>query len=179
MLLVLYQSTIYAYLNYGILVWGSKMNTDHPLHLLQRRAIGIVANQDYGAHSELICKRLGLLRVPDMFKFALWKFYFRLMNNKLPTCFENLKQVLPRICNIHTIRRHSFHLPFIKNDFAKQLLCYYLPKTLNENGSMRISSKVFTHSFSGFSNYIKNAIIDTYIMHYNVINCVSCSKFAM
>ena len=53
-----------------------------------------------------------------------------------------------------------------------------VPKILNENGSNRISSKVFTHSFSGFSNYIKNAIIDTYIMHCNVINCVSCSKFA-
>ena len=100
-----------------------------------------------------------------MFKFALWKFYFRLMNNKLTTCFENLKPVLPRICDIHTIIRPSFHLPFIKHDFAEQLLCYQLPKILNENGSMRISSKVFTHSFNGVSNYIKNAIIDTYMMH--------------
>ena len=64
------------------------------------------------------------------------------------------------------------------HDFAEQLLCYQLSKILNENGSNRISSKVFTHSFSGVSNYIKNAIIDTYIMHCNVINCVSCSKFA-
>ena len=177
-LLILYQSIIYAHFNYGILVWGSKINTDHPLHLLQKRALRIVVNQDYIAHSEPICKSLGLLRVPNMFKFALWKFYFRLMNNKLPTCFEYLKPVLPRICDIHTIRRPSFHLPFIKHDFAEQLLCYQLPKILNENGSNRISSKVFTHSFSGFSNYIKNAIIDTYIMHCNIINCVSCSKFA-
>ena len=69
---------------------------------------------------------------------------------------------------------------FLNNDpdFAEQLLCYQLPKILNENGSMRILSKVFTHSFSGFNNYIKNAIINTYIMHCNVINLVSCSKFA-
>ena len=76
-------------------------NTDHPLHLLQKRALRIVVNQDYIAHSEPICKSLGLLRVTNMFKFALWKFYFRLMNNKLPTCFEYLKPVLPRICDIH------------------------------------------------------------------------------
>ena len=177
-LLILYQSITYAHFNYGILVWGSIINTDHPLHLLQKRALRIVVNQDYIAHSEPICKSLGLLRVPNMFKFALWKFYFRLMNNKLPTCFEYLKPVLPRMCDIHTIRRLSFHLPFIRHDFAEQLLCYQLPKILNENGSNRISSKVFTHSFSGFSNYIKNDIIDTYIMHCNVINCVSCSKFA-
>ena len=101
-LLILYQSIVYAHFNYGILVsWGSKINTDHSLHLLQKGALRIVVNQDYIAHSELICKSLGLLRVTDMFKFALWKFYFRLMNNKLPTCFEYLKPVLPRICDIH------------------------------------------------------------------------------
>ena len=59
---------------------------------------------------------LGLLKVQDMFKFALWKFYFRLMNNKLPTCFEYLKPVLPcRICDNHNIRRPSFHLPLINS----------------------------------------------------------------
>ena len=177
-LLILYQSIIYNHFNYDILVWGSKINTDHSLHLLQRRALRIVVNQDYIAPSEPICKSLGLLRVPNMFEFAFWKFYFRLMNNKLPTCFEYLKPVLPRICDIHTIRRPSFHPPFIKHDFADQWLCYQLSKILNENGSNGMSSKVFTHSFSGFSNYIKNAFIDTYIMHCNVINCVSCSKFA-
>ena len=143
-LLILYQSIIYAHFNYGILVWGSKINTDHPLHLLQKRALRIVVNQDYIAHSEHICKSLGLLRVPDMFKFASWKFYFRLMNNKLPTCFGYLKPVLPRICDIHNIRRPSFHPPLIKHDFAEQLLCYQLPKIVNENGT-----------FNGFSNYIK------------------------
>ena len=135
-LLILYQSIIYAHFNYGILVWGSKINNDHPLHLLWKREfmnlwiyeLRIVVNQDYIAHSEPICKSLGLLRVPNMFKFALWTFYFRPMNNKLPTCFEYLKPVLPRICDIHTIRRPSFHLPFIRHDFAEQLLCYQLPK---------------------------------------------------
>ena len=89
MLLILYKSIICAHFNYGHLVWGSKTNTDHPLHSLQKRTLKIVANQDYIAHSESICKSLGLLRVPDMFKFALWKLYYNLITNKLPT-FENL-----------------------------------------------------------------------------------------
>ena len=49
-LLILYQSIIYAHFNYGILVWGSKINTDHPLHLLQKRGLRIVVNQDYISH---------------------------------------------------------------------------------------------------------------------------------
>ena len=32
------------------LVWGSKINTNHPLHLLQKRALRIVKNTDYVAH---------------------------------------------------------------------------------------------------------------------------------
>ena len=55
------------------------------LHLLQKRALRkFVNNTDYVAHSEPICKNLRLLKMLDMFRFALWKFYFKLMNNKLP-----------------------------------------------------------------------------------------------
>ena len=65
-LLIIYQSIINAHFTYGLLVWGSKINTNHPLHLLQKRALRIVKNTDYVAHSEPICKDLRLLKVPDM-----------------------------------------------------------------------------------------------------------------
>ena len=51
-LLIIYQSIINAHFTYGLLVWGSKINTNHPLHLLQKRALRIVKNTDYVAHSE-------------------------------------------------------------------------------------------------------------------------------
>ena len=34
---------------------GSKIENGHPLHLLQKKALKIVANQDYITHSEPIC----------------------------------------------------------------------------------------------------------------------------
>ena len=49
---------------------------------------------------------------------------------------------------------------------------------LNETGSTRFSSKVFTYSFSGFSYYLKNVIIDRYIINCNDIKCVSCERVA-
>ena len=96
-LLIVYQSIINAHFTYGLLVWGSKINTNNPLHLLQKRALRIVKNTDYVAHSEPICKDLHLLKMPDMFRFALWKSNFKLMNNKLLPYFENMKPVLSRI----------------------------------------------------------------------------------
>ena len=38
-LLIIYQSIINAHFTYGLLVWGSNINTNHPLHLLQKRAL--------------------------------------------------------------------------------------------------------------------------------------------
>ena len=82
---IIYQSIIInAHFTYGLLVWGSKIDTNHPLHLLQKRALRIVKNTEYVAYSEPICKDLHLQKMTDMFRFALWKFYFKLMNNKLP-----------------------------------------------------------------------------------------------
>ena len=75
-----------------------------------------------------------------------------------------MKPVLPRMCDNYDIRRPSFYLPLRKQDFAEQLISYQLTTTLNENGSTRFSSKVFTHSFNGFSDYLKTVIIDRYII---------------
>ena len=97
--------------------------------------------------------------MPDMFRFALWKFYFKLMNNKLLPYFENMKTVLPRMCDNYNIRRPSFPLLLIKHDFAEHLPSYQLTTMLNEDDSKKFSSKVFTHSFSGFSYYLKMLLL--------------------
>ena len=70
-------------------------------------------------------------------------------NNRLSIYFENCKQTLPRIDQLYNFGNPVFHLPKIKHKFAEQLPDYQLVKLLNENGSFRISSKVFTHSKKG------------------------------
>ena len=46
-LLIIYQSIINAHFTNGLLVWGSKINSNHPLHLLQKRALRIDKHTDY------------------------------------------------------------------------------------------------------------------------------------
>ena len=48
-LMNIYQSIINAHFTFGLFVWGSKITTNHPLHLLQKREIRIVKNTDYVA----------------------------------------------------------------------------------------------------------------------------------
>ena len=176
-LLMLYNTLIVSHYNYCLLIWGSKIVNNHRLHKLQKRALRIINNCDYVAHSEPICKELHLLKVTDMFDIALWKFYFKLMNNTLPGYFDNMKPVLPVICNYHYIRRPTFHLPPIKHVFAESMVKFQLIRLLNEEGcSIHIVSKVHTHSFPSFKVYIKNTKIELYKYQCDIVNCYSCNR---
>ena len=176
-LLLLYNTLVVSHFNYCLLIWGSKITNGHSLHKLQKKALRIINNCDYVAHTEPICKTLSLLKVTDMFVIAMWKFFFKLMNNTLPSYFDIMKPELPRVCNYHEIRRPVFHIPPIKHQFAELLVKVQLIRLLNsERSVMRITSKVHTHSFIGFKLFIKNIIIDNYKDYCDIINCYSCNR---
>ena len=121
-LLTLYNALITPHCYYCLLVWGFNVKDGHNLHLLHKKAIRIIGNSHYIAHSEPICKRLHMLNVSDMFLVAIWKFYYKLMNNKLASYFNFMKPNLPVICNYYGIRKPKVHLPIIRHGFAEQLI---------------------------------------------------------
>ena len=86
-LITIYNTLILPHFHYCLLLWGPVVKENHSLHLLQKKALRIITNSDYLAHTEPLCKRLRILKISDMFSVALWKFYYKLMNNKLPEYF--------------------------------------------------------------------------------------------
>ena len=141
----LYNTLILPYFNYCILVWGATINEGNPL--LQKKALRLISDLNYIAHTEPICKNLRLLKLTDMFSIAVWKFYYKLMNNQLPTYFVEWRPELPRVCTRYEIRSPVFHLPVIKHKFAEHSLRYCLIKQLNrEKCSILITSKVHTRA---------------------------------
>ena len=61
-LLTLYNTLILTHVSYCILVWGTKIQTNYRLHLLQKKAVRIITNKDYIAHTEPLCKLLNILK---------------------------------------------------------------------------------------------------------------------
>jgi len=172
---MLYNALILPHFNYCLLVWGSRIILNHPLHVLQKKAIRLAYNKPYIAHTEPICKENQIIKLSDMFGFAVWKFYYRLMNNQLPAYFDCMKPKLPMVCEFHLIRRPLFHLPKIKHSYAEQIIEYQLTKLLNEeNGCVLITSKVHTHSFNGFKTFIKKHIFDSYSLDCYILHCEAC-----
>ena len=162
-LLMIYNTFIVPHFNYCLLIWGAKISEGHRLHLLQKKALRIITNNDYIAHTEPICKNLRLLKVIDMHRITIWKFYYKLMRDELPVYFETMKPVLPELNHRYEIRNPKFHLPVTNHEFANQLIQYQLIECLNkEVDVLLITSKVQTHSFHGYKLYLKNQVINSY-----------------
>ena len=85
----LYNTLIVPHFDYCLLLWGSTVKGNHPLYLLKKKR-EIFDNSHYIAHTEPISKVHRILKVSGMFSIALWKFYYKLMNNKLPKCFSTM-----------------------------------------------------------------------------------------
>ena len=94
---------------------------------------------------------------------ALWKFYYKLMNNKLPAYFSFMKPVLPTATERYEIRNPSFHTPAIKHKFAECSLQYCLINQLNsENCFALLTDKVNLNSFYSFKVFVKSRILNSY-----------------
>ena len=120
-----------------------------------------------------------MLKVSDMFRVAIWKFYYKLMNNKLPSYFNHMKPNLPVLCNYYGIRKPKFHLPIIRHGFAEQLIQYNLVRTINnEVESVGIMDVVLTQSFCAFKSKIKHRIISPYSKKCVIPLCDSCKIVA-
>ena len=152
---ILYNSLILSHLQYCILSWGFK--SDRILKL-QKRAVRIFTCSKYNAHTEPLLKTLNLLKIEDIMKTKALKLYYRYKQNELPKYFESLLYQLPT-----------------KTSTGRLCIRHYIPELLSKTPEC-ITEKLDTHSFSVFSNYMKNYYIRNYNENCLIENCYICQK---
>ena len=86
----IYFSLIHSYISYGISVWGTaSLIYTNQIRILQKKAIRIITNSDYLAHTKPLFKHLNILNFDDMivhqFASLMWDHDHKL----LPNCFSN------------------------------------------------------------------------------------------
>ena len=85
-LLTLYYSLLHPHLLYCILVWGNTSNVNiNKLFRLQKKALRIVSNSTYTS-STPIFKKLGILKIMDIYNLHIMMFMFRTLYHLLPSC---------------------------------------------------------------------------------------------
>ena len=84
---LIYDSLILPYFQYSILTWGFKVGR---LEKLQKRAVRVIANSSYNAHTDPLFKKVNLLKVRDIFQLNVLKLYYKCRKENLPFYTMNM-----------------------------------------------------------------------------------------
>ena len=164
----LYNSLVLPHLTYGILAWG---NNTSVLNKLQKKAIRIISNVGYRDHTEPQFKKLNILKLEDIYKTTLLKFYFNYCHKSLHSYF-NCLELTPRFeMHDYNVRsRKKLHITKVRTKMAESSIRYTLPRLINETATL-ILDKILTHSFQGFTLYMKQFFINKYKAECDITNC--------
>ena len=166
-----YSSLITPYLNYGILTWGTQSSK---LCKLQKKAVRIISNSKYNAHTDPLFKKFNVLKVTDLCALQELKFAFKLENGTLPSYFTNsMYQRHSEIHQYETRNANNLVTPQSKHYFTNKSIRFRLPNIYN-NCPANIKNKITTHSFHSFVNYIKVQLVSMYQTICSVRNCYIC-----
>ena len=157
---LIYTSLVLPHLQYGILNWGFNLNR---IYKLQKRAMRHITCSSYNAHTTPIFSELKLLKLEDIFKINLLKFFFKYENNLLPSYFSDM--FLPvNIEHGHNTRQADQDRPQRPNkQSSEKTLRYYMP-TFLENIPESIKEKAQTHCIQGFVGYAKLIFMNEYML---------------
>ena len=148
---ILYNSLFHSHLNYGILLWGHKIDRIVPL---QKKALRIISLSHFLSHTDPLFKNENILKVYDIFKLKCISLYYRFKNNLLPlnirsffresyTPIHSYPTSDSRRCQNKLLQEHNS-----RTELAKNCIQNTLPKLINSISS-DITSKVSTHSLIG------------------------------
>ena len=103
---ILYNSLILSHLNSNITAWGF---ASHKLCRLQKRALRLITDSRYNAHTQPLFKALCTLTLDDTFKMQCLKFYYKFIQGKLPPFFDTFFIEKTTLHNYQTRRRNDLH----------------------------------------------------------------------
>ncbi len=131
---LIYNSIVYPYLSYGIVIWGAAYKTHlDKLRIQQKKIIRRINGAQYDAHSEPIFKELNFLKIEDIYKVNAARHILSLFQGSLPS---SLSMNYINTQNIHrhnTRHRTTFKLtiPLIRTNIASQCITFRGPQLWN------------------------------------------------
>ena len=171
----IYSSLILPYLTYGIIVWGSVSDR---LFKLQKRSVRLISNAKYNAHTDPLFKKLSFLKLSDIYLLQHYKFIYKLEKKILPSYF--LSSVFVRNCEMHnydTRNAADYRTPLGRHSFVMNSIRFRIPNIYSQLPT-NIKNKIATHSFSGYTKYIKHFFVDKYQTGCEILNCYICQNIS-
>ena len=105
----LYCTLVLPYLNYGLLLWGNVIKTYmHKLFKIQKRAMRIISNSSFLAHTKPLFAKFGILNIFEMYVKDVVIFMYKFKFNLLPKSFDQCFVTNKDIHNYNTRNKDNF-----------------------------------------------------------------------
>ena len=149
----LYYSFFYSYMSYGILLWGPLINKYHFDQIIkkQKRAIRIIKNVKYNAHTDPLFKELQILSVSEIINLETSKLMYNVFKNNVP---EPISDMFEASTNRHSyMTRYRNDPQFYQKPTVSAILKSFLYKgpdlwhNLDLNLKESSSLKCFTRNY--------------------------------
>ncbi len=116
------------------------------------------------------------MKVEDIFKLQILKFYFKFKNGSLPHFLQSLPLQHNQDIHNHNMQpSQKIHQLKTNHEYAKRCIPNSLPKIVNDTPKC-ITYKVETYSLQGFGNYTKQYMLKSYNVTCLIENCYICSR---
>lgn len=142
-----YYTLIYPYLTYCTTVWSSTYVTSlNRIFLLQKRAVRIITNSDFRAHSEPLFLHLKILDIYNINSFYAAQFMFSYYHQLLPPLFLDLFVTSHHIHNYNTRTSSHFRSHACRTNTKQFTTLFQGPKIWNSL-SNSVTSILLLQSF--------------------------------
>ena len=169
---LMYSSLILSHLQFAITSWGFEWER---LSKLQKRALRIMTNSKYNAHTDPLFKSLKLLKIKDIFDVQCMKFWYKFVNNNVPTYFASMFRYNHELYEIQTRSHELLHLYPFRTSNAHNAPRHRIPELLCKFPTA-VLEKARTHSIMAFASHVKFHLIDSYCSECVIPQCYICAR---
>ena len=129
----LYLTFVQPYFTYSIQSWFSTYsNNTNGIVGLQKRAIRIITNSDYLAHTGILFKRLKILKLNDLYKLQILMYMYKTIESQYDSKLLAVLTYQTEIHHYNTRNANMFRLPFYTKTMSRFSLQYQGPSLWNE-----------------------------------------------
>ena len=134
----LYNTLILPYFYYGLPLCGHHTSR---LHQLKKRAARTITNSKFIAHIEPICKRLNILKLPNLYNLQLYKLYFKIKREVVP---QFLTTSIPILTHSYNTRRTTDQQYITHHAFADKTCLHAMINLMNKSQEIKMHVAIYT-----------------------------------
>ena len=173
----IYNALIQPHLNLGVLLWGINIGR---IYKLQKWAVRAITSSKYNSHTSPLFKKLKLLRIHELYKLNMIKFFFKYKKGLLPAYFNGMFEE-SFLSHDHDTRYKNEPVPGTwKSIAAKNSIRIALPAAITIfPQSILDKIEMEDYKLDTFSKTVKIHLIDEYETECFIHDCYICKNFSI